>query len=268
MDDPFTRWRAKRAARRPAVQPSAAPLIAEYKAANHINRIWALPILLGWAAAFLGVVIAAYVTPWGQAIADQIPTWLAVILMLSALGSIGFIFPILMRRRHWRLYNDRLEIEQRPLLWPFGRRIRAVVPLADIAAARHAVLMGDMRVVEVQTTKGRAYRLSPATLGSGRDAHRDDEGFDGFFQRIAATIRATGRELPEGGRLRTMWDTNFGLGLLGLLMLIAGAAILGCLYAAIVWLAPQFLAGASIAYVFFHIGWSLMRRKLHERRHG
>lgn len=182
--------------------------------------------------------------------------------------TLGLVFPILLRRRDWRLFADRLEIEQKAILWPFGRHIRASVPFGEIKAAHRAELFGGLTVVEIETRKGSAYRLSPGNIGSGREVRRDDAGFETSFDAIADAIRATGQALPTGGTLRTLWDSIVGQGILGLIILIAGLLAGLSRYAGIAWGEPRFAFPIFIAYLFGQLAWSLLRKKLRERRGG
>jgi len=265
VSDAFARWRERQALRPPRATPPAAA-IAEYKALNYLNRAWTLPLLLLWGAAVIGVVLAFVL--YEQDIKAAVPyaTLWMVLSFLAVLGSMSFIFFALLRRREWRLYADRLEVSQRPIVWPFGFRRAAVIPLADIAEAAQAELFGGMRVVEITTRQGVSWRLSPGNIGSGRNVRRDDAGFDTFVDEIAETIAEAGLPVPAGERLHTLWDTNLGLGLLGLLVAFGGLLIAGAIYAFILtWDARAGFFG-FVGFLLAGMAFDLMRKKLRQRR--
>lgn len=264
MSDAFARWRERQVQRPPRAAPPAA-LIAEYKAINYLNRIWTLPMLLVWGAAVMGLVVVfvLYERDFKEAV-PYATLWM-VIAFLSVLGSLSFVFFAQLRRREWRLYADRLEVSQRPIVWPFGFRHSAAIPLTEIAEAAQAELFGDMRVVEITTRQGKSWRLSPGNIGSGRAVRRDDAGFDAFVDEIAETIAEAGLPVPAGERLHTLWDTNLGLGLLGLIMAFGGLLIGGAIYAFFVtWDARAGFVGL-LGFGCSSLAWDLMRKKLRQR---
>ena len=267
--DPFARWRARQA-QHPERPPAAAPdePVAVYEAVNYHNRAWLFPMLLVWLTLFGGLVYAFIVYEREIHAATAWATPLMTLGFLAGFASIFLVFVLLCCRRRWRLYADRLEIEQDPI-WPLtGPRVRATLKLEDIAAARRADLIGGLVVVKILTRDGRRYRLSPKTIASGKASRIDHDGFESFIDAIADAIATRGLVPPPGEKLKTLWDSGFGFGLLAALL----AVTLGC-GAGIVWFTfalgePRLLNALFVVAIFASLFWSLLAKKWRERRTG
>ncbi len=223
MADAFAKWRNRRAAR-PAAPQAAAP-VAEYKTI-YLNRGWSGIMLLLWTPIVVALILVMVLH---EAELNAIPysTGLRVLAMLLAFASLAVV-PLVLptSRRGWTLWRDAVEIRERPYVPLLGRYRHARLPFAEIAIARKGELLSGMEMFELEDRNGRRYRLLPASVGSGKAATIDHQGFAGFIDVIRETIRASGVAVPPGEELRTATS-----GLAGVVILSLVTALFGLLCA-------------------------------------
>jgi hypothetical protein len=219
MADPFAKWRSKQAARSAA--PQATAPVAEYSTI-YLNRGWSGILVLFWTPIVLALIIVMVLH---ERELNEIPysTGMRVFAMLLAFASLAFV-PLVLptSRRHWTLWPDAVEIRQRPYVPPFGRYRHVRLAFTDIAVARLGEMLSGMELFELQARDGRRYRLLPTTIGKGKGATVDHEGFDGFIASIRETIRASGQPMPPGEELRTATSGLTGVVILSTITLLFG----------------------------------------------
>lgn len=116
----------------------------------------------------------------------------------------------------WRLYPDRLEIEERPDIPLVVKRVRAVIPFRDIKAVSLTARFGGTNEFELVTSAGGNYRLTPhSNHGGPGNYHFDHAGFRAFLNKVQDTVAAAGVDPPPVQPRLGAWASPIGLIALG-----------------------------------------------------
>lgn len=113
---------------------------------------------------------------------------------MTILGMVIVAF-VAMPRHDWTLTDTGITIRERVSL-PFGRRVWVNVPWRDVARLDWSTA-GIFNVLDLVTTHGSRYRMSPPRDAAGRS---DDQALAAFADRIRARAAMAGRDLPPPGQ--------------------------------------------------------------------
>lgn len=177
---------------------------------------------------------------------------------LTILGMIIVAF-VAMPRHDWTLTDTGITIEERVSL-PFGRRIWVNVPWRDVARLDWSTA-GIFNVLDLVTTHGSRYRMSPPRNAAGRS---DDQALADFAEHIRARAAAAGRALPPPGQAPGDLEGAPGLILMTIALLLSLALAGVTIWAFTASDGPStggrtgYAAGIVIALPF-GVGWMLMR---------
>ena len=146
----------------------------------------------------------------------------------TIMASVGALLTAL-RVHRWDVAADGLRIEERPQIPLAGRRMRAVVPFADILALRR-VESGTEVLLELAARNGAVHRMAQAMRADeqGRLSVPDVAGLEAFASAGRDRRGAAGFTAPVVTEGLSFWNRAPGLALLGAMfvvsLLIAGAA--------------------------------------------
>jgi hypothetical protein len=264
VTDAFAKYRARRAAKAAAPPETH---IQTYEVI-YLSRGWAILMLLLWTPVVIGLIILMVLY---ERELNDIPysTGMRVVAMLLLIASV-IIVPLLgpTSRRRWVLFDDRIEIRERPFIPLLGRYRGARLPFGEIAVARLGEVISGMSIFEVQARDGSRFRLAPRHIGSGKQVQIDHDGFDAFIDAIRTAIERSGVPRPPGEELHTVTSGIVGVVILGTMCALLSA--LGLLGAFIVLSEGEPIGFQLIAFVapFALLFWGLFVARWRKWRSG
>lgn len=195
-----------------------------------LNRGWAMILLLAWTPIVLGAIILMVLherelnaIPYSTGMRVA-----AMLLLIASMIAVPLVLPT--SRRRWTLFADQIEIRERPLVPLIGASRSARLGFADIAAARLGEMLSGAALFELQARDGRRFRLLVTTIGKGRQARQDHEGFAAFIETIRGAIDRSGVPRPPGEELRMATSGLTGVAILGVATALLAFFILAGLY--------------------------------------